>query len=332
MINKTRTSELRPFSGLTPEVVLDAAAAFGLDPDGRLFALNSYENRVYQVGTGEGQLVLKFYRPGRWSEAQIAEEHQFTAELATAELPVAAPLAIGGASLLRYREFRFAAFPWMHGRAPELDAPEARQLLGRSIARLHQIGATRPFATRTSISVQRLGWEARAQVLASDLLPEALRERYSSVSGALLERVTAAFSSAAPLQSIRIHGDCHLGNLLWDEHGPLFVDLDDCAMGPRVQDLWMMLSGSSAEQQRQWQELLEGYQQFADFEFRELTVIEPLRALRMLHHAGWVVSRWTDPAFPRAFPWAAEPRYWEGYLNDLLEQHAAIDEPPLLQR
>ncbi|HEY4449163.1 MAG TPA: serine/threonine protein kinase [Steroidobacteraceae bacterium] len=332
MINKTRTSELRPFSGLTPEVVLDAAAAFALDPDGRLFALNSYENRVYQVGTGEGQLVLKFYRPGRWSEAQIAEEHQFTAELAAAELPVAAPLAIGGASLLRYREFRFAAFPWMHGRAPELDAPEARQLLGRSIARLHQIGATRPFAARPSISVQRLGWEARAQVLASDLLPEALRERYSSVSGALLERVTAAFSQAAPLQSIRIHGDCHLGNLLWDEHGPLFVDLDDCAMGPRVQDLWMMLSGSSAEQQRQWQELLEGYQQFADFEFRELTIIEPLRALRMLHHAGWVVSRWTDPAFPRAFPWAAEPRYWEGYLNDLLEQHAAIDEPPLLQR
>jgi len=332
MINKTRTSELRPFSGLTPEVVLDAAAAFGLEPDGRLFALNSYENRVYQLGTGDGQLVLKFYRPGRWSDTQIAEEHQFTAELAAAELPVAAPLAIGGASLLRYREFRFAAFPWMHGRAPELDAPEARQLLGRSIARLHQIGATRPFAARLPISVQRLGWEARAQVLASELLPEALRERYSSVSGALLERVTAAFSAAAPLQSIRIHGDCHLGNLLWDEHGPLFVDLDDCATGPRVQDLWMMLSGSSAEQQRQWQDLLEGYQQFAEFEFRELTIIEPLRALRMLHHAGWVVSRWTDPAFPRAFPWAAEPRYWEGYINDLLEQHAAIDEPPLLQR
>jgi Ser/Thr protein kinase RdoA (MazF antagonist) len=332
MINKTRTSELRPFSGLTPGVVLDAAAAFGLEPDGRLFALNSYENRVYQLGTGDGQLVLKFYRPGRWSDAQIAEEHRFTVELAAAELPVAAPLAIGGASLLRYREFRFAAFPWMHGRAPELDAPEARQLLGRSIARLHQIGATRPFTARTSISVQRLGWEARAHVLASELLPDALRERYSSVSGALLERVTAAFSAAAPLQSIRIHGDCHLGNLLWDEHGPLFVDLDDCAMGPRVQDLWMMLSGSSAEQQRQWQELLEGYQQFADFEFRELTIIEPLRALRMLHHAGWVVSRWADPAFPRAFPWAAEPRYWEGYLNDLLEQHAAIDEPPLLQR
>ena len=332
MINKRHTSDLRPFSGLTPEVVLDAAAAFGLEPDGRLFALNSYENRVYQIGSGEGQRVLKFYRPSRWSDAQIAEEHRFTAELALAELPVAAPLAIAGESLLRYHEFRLAAFPWMHGRAPELDAPEARQLLGRSIARLHQVGAVREFAARPTIGVQRLGWEARAQVLSSELLPAALRERYSSVSGALLERVTAAFTAAAPFGHIRIHGDCHIGNLLWDEHGPLFVDLDDCAMGPRVQDLWMMLSGSPAEQQHQWQELLEGYQQFADFDFREVLLIEPLRALRMLHHAGWVVSRWEDPAFPRAFPWAAEPRYWEGYLNDLLEQHAAIDEPPLLQR
>jgi Ser/Thr protein kinase RdoA (MazF antagonist) len=219
----------------------------------------------------------------------------------------------------------------MRGRAPELDAPEARQLLGRSVARLHQIGATRAFAVRPRIGVQRLGWQARAQVLASELLPEALRERYSSVSGALLEKVSAAFAAADSVHEIRIHGDCHLGNLLWDEHGPLFVDLDDCAMGARVQDLWMMLSGPPAEQQRQWQELLEGYQQFADFNFMEVTLIEPLRALRMLHHAAWVAQRWADPAFPRAFPWAAEPRYWEGHLLDLLEQIATIDEPPLLQ-
>jgi Ser/Thr protein kinase RdoA (MazF antagonist) len=331
MINKSRRDDLRPFSGLTPEVVLDAAAAVGLEPDGRLFALNSYENRVYQLGSGEEQRVLKFYRPARWSDAQIAEEHQFTAELAAAELPVAAPLALGGETLFRYREFRFAAFPWMRGRAPELDAPEARQLLGRSVARLHQIGAARAFAVRPRIGVQRLGWEARAQVLASELLPEALRQRYSSVSGALLEKVSAAFAAADSVREIRIHGDCHLGNLLWDEHGPLFVDLDDCAMGARVQDLWMMLSGPPAEQQRQWQELLEGYQQFADFNFKEVTLIEPLRALRMLHHAAWIAQRWADPAFPRAFPWVAEPRYWEGHLLDLLEQIAAIDEPPLLQ-
>jgi Ser/Thr protein kinase RdoA (MazF antagonist) len=331
MIYKSRGHDLTPFSGLTPEVVLDAAAACDLEPDGRLFALNSYENRVYQLGADERQLVLKFYRPGRWSDVQIAEEHQFTAELAAAELPVAAPLAIGGETLLRYREFRFAAFPWMRGRAPELDAPEARALLGRTVARMHQIGAARAFAARPRIGVQRLGWEARAQVLASELLPAALRDRYSSVSGALLEKVSGAFAAAAEVREIRVHGDCHLGNLLWDEHGPVFVDLDDCAMGARVQDLWMMLSGPPAEQQRQWQELLEGYQQFADFNFKEVTLIEPLRALRMLHHAAWVVHRWADPAFPRAFPWAAEPRYWEGYLLDLLEQIAAIDEPPLLQ-
>ncbi|TLZ13019.1 MAG: serine/threonine protein kinase [Gammaproteobacteria bacterium] len=293
MINKTRGSDLQPFSGLTPEVVLDAAAAFGLAPDGRLFALNSYENRVYQLGAGEGQLVLKFYRPRRWTDAQIVEEHQFTAELAAAELAVAAPLAIGGETLLRYHEFRFAAFPWMRGRSPELDAPEARQILGRSVARLHQVG---------------------------------------TVSGALLERVSEAFTAAAGVREIRLHGDCHLGNLLWNEHGPVFVDLDDCASGVRAQDLWMMLAGSPAEQQRQWGELLEGYRQFADFDFAEVRLIEPLRALRMLHHAAWVAHRWRDPAFPRAFPWAAEPRYWEGYLQDLLEQIAVIDEPPLLRQ
>jgi Ser/Thr protein kinase RdoA (MazF antagonist) len=332
MINKSRGTDPQPFSGLSPEVVLDAAAEFGLEPDGRLFALNSYENRVYQIGAGERQLVLKFYRPARWSDAQIGEEHRFTHELAAAELPVAAPLSVAGETLLRYREFRFAAFPWMRGRAPELDAPEARQMLGRTLARLHQIGATRAFAVRPRIGVQRLGWEARAQLLASELLPEALRERYSSVSGALLERVSAAFAAAATTREIRLHGDCHLGNLLWNEHGPVFVDLDDCAMGVRVQDLWMMLAGPPAEQQRQWGELLEGYGQFADFDFLELTLIEPLRSLRMLHHAAWVVQRWSDPAFPRAFPWAAEPRYWEGYLVDLLEQIPAIDDPPILQR
>lgn len=331
MINKSSGQDLQPFSGLTPEVVLDAAAAFDLAPDGRLFALNSYENRVYQLGADERLLVLKFYRPARWSDAQIAEEHTFTAELAQAELPVAAPLVIGGDTLLRYQDFRFAAFPWMRGRAPELDAPEARQFLGRTLARVHQIGATRPFRARLSIGVKRLGWEARSQVLASTLLPEALRERYSSVSGALLERVSAAFAAAAGTREIRVHGDCHLGNLLWNERGPVFVDLDDCGMGVRVQDLWMMLAGPPAEQQRQWQEILEGYQQFADFDFLEVTLIEPLRALRMLHHAAWIVHRWADPAFPRAFPWVAEPRYWEGHLLDLLEQIATIDEPPLLQ-
>ncbi len=331
MIRKSAASDPQPFSGLTPEVVLDAAAAFGLDPDGRLFALNSYENRVYQLHVAGGALVLKFYRPARWSDAQILEEHAFTAELAAAELAVAAPLELEGATLLRYSEFRFACFPWLRGRAPELDAPEARQLLGRTLARLHQVGALRPFLTRAQIGIQRLGWEARAQVLGCELLPAALHERYSSVSGALLERVTEGFAAAGGVAAIRLHGDCHLGNLLWNEHGPAFVDLDDCAMGPRIQDLWMMLSGSAAEQQCQWGELLEGYRQFADLDLRELRLIEPLRALRMLHHAAWVAHRWSDPAFPRAFPWFGEERYWEGYIQDLLEQMEAIEDPPLLR-
>jgi Ser/Thr protein kinase RdoA (MazF antagonist) len=335
MINKTSGEELQPFARLTPKVVLDAAAAFGLAPDGRFFALNSYENRVYQLGAEGKLLVLKFYRPHRWSDAQIAEEHAFTAELAAAELAVASPLAIEGETLLRYHGFRFAAFPWLRGRAPELDDPGARAMLGRSLARIHQVGATGAFKARPRIGIERLGWEARTQVLASPLLPEALHERYATVSGALLERVSAAFASAATVatvREIRLHGDCHLGNLLWNEHGPVFVDLDDCATGPRVQDLWMMLSGPPAEQQHQWGELLEGYAAFADFDFTELLLIEPLRALRMLHHAAWVAHRWSDPAFPRAFPWVAEPRHWERHLQDLLEQLATIDEPPLLQR
>jgi Ser/Thr protein kinase RdoA (MazF antagonist) len=323
--------DVKPFTGLTPELVLDAASSVGLDVDGRLFALNSYENRVYQVGRPGDMLVLKFYRPQRWTDAQIEEEHGFTEQLAAAELPVAAPVRIEGRTLFKYQQFRFAAFPWMAGRAPELDAPQARQIFGRTLGRLHQIGALQPFTARPRIGVQRLGWEARQQVLAGELLPDYLRDRYASVSGALLERVEQVFQEVGGVRDIRIHGDCHMGNLLWNERGPVLVDLDDCAMGPRVQDLWMMLSGSGSDQQRQWSELLEGYQQFADFDFREVRLIEPLRALRMLHHAAWVSHRWLDPAFPRAFPWIGEARYWEGYLRDLLEQAEAVEDPPLLR-
>jgi Ser/Thr protein kinase RdoA (MazF antagonist) len=329
MINKSSNADVKPFAGLGPEVVLDAAASVGLEVDGRLFALNSYENRVYQLGRDDGMLVLKFYRAGRWSDAQIEEEHTFTAELAAAELPVAAPVRIEGQTLFKYKEFRFAAFPWMAGRAPELDAPEARQIFGRTLARMHQIGALRPFLVRPRLGIQRLGWEAREQVLDGELLPEYLQERYESTSETLLEKVELTFEQAGDVRDIRIHGDCHMGNLLWNERGPVLVDLDDCAMGPRVQDLWMMLAGSAAEQQRQWSELLEGYSQFADFDFREVRLIEALRALRMIHHAAWVSHRWLDPAFPRAFPWLGEARYWEGYLRDLVEQIEVIEDPPL---
>jgi len=312
-------------------MVLDAAASMGFEGDGILFALNSYENRVYQLGRGEGALVLKFYRPARWSDAQIVEEHTFAAELAGADLPVAAPVAIAGETLLRFRDFRFAAFPWQRGRAPELDAPDSRAILGRSLARIHQVGARRAFAERARLTIERLGRQACAQVLASELLPDALEGRYAEVSEQLLERVEEEFAAVGPVEELRIHGDCHLGNVLWNERGPVFVDLDDCVTGPRMQDLWMLLAGSADDQQRQWAELMEGYVQFAPFDFRELKLIEPLRALRMLHHAAWVAHRWADPAFPRAFPWFAQARHWEGHIADLIEQASAIDDPPLLR-
>ena len=321
----------RPFEALSPDVVLDAAASVGIEGDGRLLALNYYENRVYQLGTDTGNLVLKFYRAGRWSDAQIAEEHEFTAEMATAELPVAAPLQVQGATLFHYRDYRFCAFPWMPGRAPELDAAQSLTLLGRAIARVHQIGCVRPFRLRPRLSAERLGWQARETVLASSLMPQDLAARYEEVSGELLEGIEGIFESAGEVAAIRIHGDCHLGNLLWNERGPVFVDLDDCMMGPRVQDLWMLLSGSPDEQQRQWGEILEGYQQFANFDYREVLLVEALRSLRMLHHAAWVAQRWRDPAFPRAFPWFGERRNWENYVLDLMEQSSNMREQPLLQ-
>ena len=338
IINKSRRrdprarSTLQPFAELTPERVLEAAEAAGLAPDGRLLALNSYENRVYRLGTNGGFQVLKFYRPGRWSDAQILEEHAFAVELAEAELPVAAPIPVRGRTLIHQAGFRFAAFECLAGREPELDAPGARELLGRTLARIHQVGARCRFEYRPAIDPQRYGVKARQTVLDSTLLPAALADQYARRSAQLLERIERIYEEVAPVARIRVHGDCHLGNLLWAEQGPRFVDLDDCAMGPRIQDLWMLLSGEPAEQQAQWAELIGGYEQFADLEYRELHLIEPLRALRMLHHAAWVCERWADPAFPRAFPWFGEARHWEGYLNDLAEQCAAIDEPPLFAR
>jgi Ser/Thr protein kinase RdoA (MazF antagonist) len=331
MIRKTVVDDRAPFSRLTPDAVLDAAASVGLESDGILFALNSYENRVYQLGRGEGALVLKFYRPARWRDEQINEEHRFAVELAGADLPVAAPVEIEGETLLRFGEFRFAAFPWQRGRAPELDAHESRAILGRSLARLHQVGAARPFGARLRLNIDQFGWQSRKRMLASELLPQALAERYADVSAAILERVSAEFTATGTVGELRIHGDCHLGNVLWNEKGPVFVDLDDCLTGPRIQDLWMLLAGSADDQQRQWAELMEGYTQFASLDYRELQLVEPLRALRMIQHAAWVAHRWDDPAFPKAFPWFGQTRYWEGYIGDLLEQADAIANPPLLR-
>ncbi|MEZ5473898.1 MAG: serine/threonine protein kinase [Steroidobacteraceae bacterium] len=323
----------RPFAALDPPAVLAAAESIGIATSGRLLALNSYENRVYQVADESGALwVFKFYRPARWRDAEIREEHDFALELAQAELPVAAPLQRDGETLFHLDGQRFAAFEYLAGRAPELDRPDALELLGRTLARVHAIGAIARFRQRPALSLQRLGFDARQSVLASGFVPRALADRYADISAQLLDRVQQEFDAVGPVSDLRIHGDCHPGNILWRATGPLFVDFDDCVSGPRVQDLWMFLAGGAAEQQSGWAHLMTGYESFGSVDAIELRLIEPLRSLRMLHYAAWLAVRWDDPAFPRAFPWFVEPRYWERHLQDLMEQLANIDEPPLLAR
>jgi Ser/Thr protein kinase RdoA (MazF antagonist) len=303
-----------PFAALSPDFVLDAVAALGFEPDGRLLALNSFENRVYQVGLeGEAPLIAKFYRSGRWSDAAIREEHAFAAELVAAELPVVAPLAIEGETLFEFDGQRVALFPRRGGRAPELEGLDVAQWLGRLIARIHAVGARRPFQHRERIDVDSRVRRSAAQVLSSALLPVHLESRYRGLAAQVGERLDGTFAALQP-RMLRLHGDCHPGNLLWTDHGPHFVDLDDAAMGPAIQDLWMLMSGGEAQRAA----LLEGYGEFRDLDHGELALIEPLRILRQIHHAAWIATRYDDPAFPRAFPFAAEPRWWEEHCNDLM--------------
>lgn len=327
----SREAAATPFAGLTPDAVMDAAEALGLEPDGSQFALNSYENRVYRVGRSDAApVVIKFYRTGRWSDEQILEEHGFALELAEQEIPVAAPLLLAGTTLHRHAGFRLAVFPLCAGTAPELDQSGARELLGRTLARIHAVGARHRFEFRLSLDREQLGTRARRGLMRSGFLPEHMQQQYAEVSGRLLQKIGAAFDDAAPVASIRVHGDCHLGNILWQARGPLLVDLDDCLNGPRIQDLWMFLSGNADEQRHQWSEIMEGYSQFGSLDHRELRLIEALRAARMLNHAAWIAERWQDPAFPRAFPWAGQARFWEGYVGDLMQQSETLDEPPQL--
>lgn len=331
-----------PYAGLTPEVVLAAVESLGLIADGRLMALNSYENRVYRVGLEDGaqmpsgvpaikQVVAKFYRHGRWSDAQIREEHAFAAELAADELPAVAPLQFDGASLHRHGGFRFALFECRAGHGAEIDQPGHRALLGRTLARMHAVGGRRPFQHRDSISRWRSGARARDAILDGQLVPAPLDESYARISGDLVEAIAGCQERAGPARQLRIHGDCHGGNILWQAQGPLFVDFDDCLTGPAVQDLWMFCAGDPAQIQREWTEVLDGYEQFGRFDPAETALVEALRAMRMLNHAAWIASRWADPAFPRAFPWFGESRYWERHIDELREQLEALEDPPLLQ-
>jgi Ser/Thr protein kinase RdoA (MazF antagonist) len=316
-----------PYAALTPDVVVDAVEALGHVCDGRILALNSYENRVYQVGREEGgPVVVKFYRPGRWSDAAILEEHEFALELAAAEIPVIAPDVCDGRSLFRHEGFRYAVYRRAGGRWPELGTRDDRQWMGRFLARIHAIGRTRTFRHRPRLDWQVLGRDTADYLLDSGWIPAHLEIAYESLADDALALVAQRFDDVAPLRTLRLHGDCHPGNVLWTDAGPHFVDLDDCMTGPAVQDLWMLLSGRAPEMRIQLDDLLDGYQEFADFDPHEVMLIEPLRTLRIMHYAGWLARRWDDPAFPRAFPWFLEPKYWEQHVLNLREQLAAMEE------
>ncbi|MGH8352943.1 MAG: serine/threonine protein kinase [Pseudomonas sp.] len=318
-----------PFAALTPDLVLDAVESIGFLSDARVLALNSYENRVYQVGIEDGEpLIAKFYRPARWSDAAILEEHGFTFELAECEVPVVAPLEHNGATLFEHAGFRFCLFPRRGGRAPEPGNLDQLYRLGQLLGRLHGVGASKPFAHREALRVQNFGHESLATLLQGDFVPRSLLPAYESVARDLLKRLDRLFA-ATPYQSIRLHGDCHPGNMLCRDEQFHLVDLDDCRMGPAVQDLWMMLAGDRQERLGQLSELMDGYQEFHDFDPRELTLIEGLRALRLLHYSAWLARRWDDPAFPRSFPWFGSERYWGEQVLALREQLAALDEEPL---
>ncbi|MBI3140235.1 MAG: serine/threonine protein kinase [Rhodocyclales bacterium] len=319
-----------PYAGLTPDTVLNALDSVGLRGDGRLLALNSYENRVYQVGMEEGPpLVAKFYRPGRWSNAAILEEHGFAKELAAREIPAVAPLDTAGRSLHEFAGFRFALFPRRGGRAPELDDPATLEWLGRFIGRIHAVGALEPFRARPTLDIASFGEAPRDYLLAHSFIPADLLEAWKSVAAQALEGVWHCFARAGSVRRLRLHGDCHGGNVLWTEAGPHFVDFDDARMGPAVQDLWMLLSGSPADMGRQFARLLAGYERFCEFEPRELHLVEALRTLRLIHYSAWIARRWDDPAFPAAFPWFNTQRYWQDRILELREQIALMDEPPL---
>lgn len=319
-----------PYRRLIPETVLAAIEAVGYRCDGRILALASYENRVYQIGTETGFVVAKFYRPGRWSDEAILEEHEFSLSLAEAELPVVPPQVVDGRSLFKFAGFRYALFERRGGRWPELGTRDDRVIMGRFLGRLHGIGAARPFEHRATLSIDRLGRESIDELLSNDWIPEHLIASYESVAADLLQAIEGQFEAAGDYRSIRLHGDCHPGNVLWTDSGPHFVDLDDAMNGPAVQDLWLFLSGSREEMTIQLTDLLDGYAEFFDFDYRQLRLVEPLRALRIMHYAAWLARRWSDPAFPRAFPWFAEMKYWEDHVLALREQRAALEEPTLV--
>ena len=340
-------SGIHPFETLTPDRVLDALETVGLRGDGRLTALSSYENRVYQVQLEDGSaVVVKFYRPARWTDAQILEEHAFSLELVAAEIPVVAPLVLGGHSLHQFDGFAFSVSPRRGGRPPELDDDEVLEWIGRFLARIHTVGASRPFVCRPALDVAAFAIEPREWLLTNEKIPLDVQsdwERYSQLAIDMIKTFPGVGGVASggdrdPLRQLRLHGDCHPGNILWTPldapsatgPGPHFVDLDDARTGPAVQDLWMLVSGDRQQRSRQLGALVDGYEQFREFDRRELALIEPLRTLRLMHYSAWLARRWDDPIFPINFPWFGSSDYWKGQVLMLQEQLEAMQEDPLV--
>jgi Ser/Thr protein kinase RdoA (MazF antagonist) len=328
-----------PFEALTPDLVLDALASVGLRGDGRLLALSSYENRVYQVHLeepheGSSAVVTKFYRPGRWSRAQILEEHAFSAELMAAEVPAVGPLLLEGATLHQHGGFDFSVSPRRGGRAPELEDGAFLEWIGRFLARIHAVGAAQPFAARPALDLRTFGIEPREWLLGHQMIPmdvQSAWERQCDEALRMIGDTALGDRKDSGIAMIRLHGDCHPGNILWTpDHGPHFVDLDDSRTGPAVQDFWMLLSGDRSQRQRQLGALVDGYELFREFDRAELALIEPLRTLRLIHYSAWLARRWDDPIFPINFPWFGSSDYWQGQVQMLEEQIEAMAEPPLV--
>jgi len=320
-----------PYNDLKPETVIDAVESLGILSDARIFPLNSYENRVYQVGVEEDTpIIAKFYRPYRWSEQAIMEEHQFSWELFDHELPVVPPIKDeNGKTLHEYNGFQFSIFKRQGGHAPELDNLDSLFLIGRYLGRMHAVGAQASFQHRPTITVDEWGISSREFLLSHDFIPRELKLAYETLSQDLISRVSAIWNRLPDLKTFRVHGDCHGGNMLWRNDLPHFVDFDDCRNGPAIQDIWLLLSGDRHQKTAQLSEIVEGYNEFFDFEPSQLILVEALRTLRIMNYSAWLAKRWNDPAFPHHFPWFNTERYWAEHILELREQLAALDEEPL---
>lgn len=315
-----------PFEALTPDFILDAVDNFGFITDGRILTLNSYENRVYQIGIEDSlPIIVKFYRPNRWSKKQILEEHQFCLELVSSELPVVPPKLIDGNTIFHYRGFYIAFFERKGGHAPELDNLDNVFTLGRFLGRIHAVGKSKKFDFRTELTPRTFGFD-KAQFVIEQAIPFELKTAYSSLVNDVLKIVDQQWTQVSDISFIRTQGDCHPGNILWRDDNPHFIDFDDSRMAPAIQDLWMLLSGDRVNRIKQLSEILDGYQEFCDFDYKEIALIEPLRALRMIQHTAWIAERWSDPAFPQAFPQFSSISYWEQHILDLRSQFAELQE------